>query len=1091
MKISTLLKQTLIKGFFVNSLFLLIFHSNPLLAQLTQEDNPNLDQIPKYLLQNPPKSPNVPLSTVITLGNWDNFNLGTDFGESNMTSHMQNPAKYFTAYNTNAAHHTENGTDWANVVPNFGATMQGDPVVAYDSLGNLFYENLYGSGSIQGVKVIKSTDNGANWGAAVTGVSGVDKNWIACDQTSGPYANYVYVCMTANSGGNFARSTDNGLTFTTTFSPGTQNVPGMMVCVGAYNNIQGGAVYVVTNSGSPFTSTYTFYRSLDGGATFNQMSAQQFCNTVGSQLNNRNSVEGMRTRPYPMIAADNSYGAYRGRFYNVYASNDPPGNGNKPDIFCRYSTDGGATFSSAVKINDDPNTQNNHQWHPGIWCDKETGRLYAMWMDTRDTPTHDSAYIYASYSDDGGQTFVANQRISNKKMKIDCGSCGGGGTPRYQGDYNGITSNKKGGQAGWTDFRQNTFMSVTAYFPDFAMAIDHTADTLYTSADSATFQVSIPEVKLYSDTVILSGVLTPTPASGIVVFHFPSGNTITTFPNTKPVNVVLYGNVPTGSYTANFYASGPNGTPVHKRTATIKVLQGNTFLVDATATPSTISLGQNSQLDATVIGGSAPFIFSWTPLTGLTDPSLQNPIANPIITTVYHVLVSDATSHTASDSVVVNVTPNAMSITVSASPATICQGQSSQLNVFVSGGLAPYIYSWTPPIGLSDPAIQNPLADPLATTMYHVTVTDAVSQTVTDSVLVKVNTGPATPGPISGSQLVCLNSTSDYTIAEVTNATNYSWTVPAGDTILSGQNTNYISVLWRNNAAGNISVIAGNECGNSIPSVLQVSINLPPDTLGSISGPVKNCKSAMAIYSVAKVTNADVYLWTVPSGATITSGQNTDSIDVTWGAHAGDISVYAQNECGNTNAVVKMISVDSIPSAAGSITGKDTVCKSQNGYSFSVDDISGALSYDWTLPSGMTISTQNGKEITVDVSLTADTGTSTITVKGINECGVGTENSKVVYISNCNGINESLLKGNISIFPNPTNHLLNIAFRSYFNKVMLVVTDMNGKEMFTESLENIRSGFLKQINVSQYSKGLYFIKLTENNQIFKEKFVVQ
>ena len=69
----------------------------------------------------------------------------------------------------------------------------------------------------------------------------------------------------------------------------------------------------------------------------------------------------------------------------------------------------GATWSNAVKVNDDASTQNNHQWHPAIWCDKTTGRLYVQWMDTRDTPTHDSAYIYASYSDNGGASFVANQ----------------------------------------------------------------------------------------------------------------------------------------------------------------------------------------------------------------------------------------------------------------------------------------------------------------------------------------------------------------------------------------------------------------------------------------------------------------------------------------------------------------------------------------------------------------------------------------------------------------------------------------------------------------------------------------------------------
>jgi len=203
-------------------------------------DDPNLDQIPHYLLQESGTNTNAPpLSSVITIGNWDNFNLGIDEAENNMAANPSVPTWYFTAYNTNRTHHTENGHDWGINNPNFGANMWGDPVVVYDSLGNLFYMNMYGSGTIQGCKMAVSQDNGFTWPTITTAISGIDKNWVAADQTNGPYANYVYATMTSNSGGNFSRSTDHGQTWTTTFSPGTQSLPGMMACVGAYQNTQG------------------------------------------------------------------------------------------------------------------------------------------------------------------------------------------------------------------------------------------------------------------------------------------------------------------------------------------------------------------------------------------------------------------------------------------------------------------------------------------------------------------------------------------------------------------------------------------------------------------------------------------------------------------------------------------------------------------------------------------------------------------------------------------------------------------------------------------------------------------------------------
>ena len=103
-----------------------------------------------------------------------------------------NALQYFTSFNTNTAYRTDDAFNWIISAPPFGAITRGDPVNAYDSLGNLFYENMSGSGSlIENSRVIRSTDNGTTWGASVIAVLGNDKNWIAADQTTGPYANYV------------------------------------------------------------------------------------------------------------------------------------------------------------------------------------------------------------------------------------------------------------------------------------------------------------------------------------------------------------------------------------------------------------------------------------------------------------------------------------------------------------------------------------------------------------------------------------------------------------------------------------------------------------------------------------------------------------------------------------------------------------------------------------------------------------------------------------------------------------------------------------------------------------------------------------
>ena len=559
------MKIRLLKPFFILSSFILsviIIFSGSIFAQ---GDNPLIDAVPRDQLQNVHYSDSE--FDVITVNGYDDFNLGVDYAEAHVTQNPLNPVQYFGAYNINGAWRTGDGYSWLHSSPPFGTSPAGDPCTAYDGAGHLYYETMYGS--VSGCKVIVSTDNGATWSAAQTSVAGNDKNWMAADQTTGPYANYVYTGMTP---GNFARSTNFGATWTTTNTFPTQSVPGFMMCVGPNGAVDGGAVFVVTNSGSTFASTYTFYLSTDGGSTFTLKSSNNFAGYVGTSVSSRHTVQYMRTRPYPFIAADQSNGTYRGRLYLVYASNNPAGNANKPDIFCRYSTDQGATWSAAITINDDVPSTGNHQWHPAMWCDTQTGRLFASWMDTRDTPTSDSAYIYASYSDNGGVTWAANQRVSNQKMRICASGVCSPGSANYMGDYFSMISDNNQALVMWTDFRSNNFGSYAGYFPDFAMTVSPNTVIIPWSGGSELVDVEVPDVKLYSSNATFSASVSPTPPSGSITLDFPGGNTINSFPGSVQMRIQTSGNVTLGTYTITIEGTGPNGTPVHQRTVSLDVI---------------------------------------------------------------------------------------------------------------------------------------------------------------------------------------------------------------------------------------------------------------------------------------------------------------------------------------------------------------------------------------------------------------------------------------------------------------------------------------------------------------------------------------
>jgi hypothetical protein len=68
---------------------------------------------------------------------------------------------------------------------------------------------------------------------------------------------------------------------------------------------------------------------------------------------------------------------------------------------------------------------------------------------------------------------------------------------------------------------------------------------------------------------------------------------------------------------------------------------GAVLSVNATAMPEEICLGEGTQLQANVAGGTGSYTYLWTPADNLNDPTIANPIATPAETTLYNVEVDD------------------------------------------------------------------------------------------------------------------------------------------------------------------------------------------------------------------------------------------------------------------------------------------------------------------------------------------------------------------------------------------------------------------------------------------------------------------
>lgn len=125
--------------------------------------------------------------------------------------------------------------------------------------------------------------------------------------------------------------------------------------------------------------------------------------------------------------------------------------------------------------------------------------------------------------------------------------------------------------------------------------------------------------------------------------------------------------------------------------------------------------------------------YSWSPVTGLSDPHILNPIATPLVNTTYTITSSVGKCST-KDNLTINVVP--YPVVDAGLDTVICYGKTVQLNASMMASS----FFWTPVNTLLNPNTLNPIAGPQYTTQYFLTVSDTLGcpKPVTDSILVQV-----------------------------------------------------------------------------------------------------------------------------------------------------------------------------------------------------------------------------------------------------------------------------------------------------------------------------------------------------------------
>ncbi|MFT3738953.1 MAG: hypothetical protein QM786_09350 [Breznakibacter sp.] len=452
-----------------------------------------------------------------------------------------------------------------------------------------------------------------------------------------------------------------------------------------------------------------------------------------------------------------------------------------------------------------------------------------------------------------------------------------------------------------------------------------------------------------------------------------TGGSVTSGSGTNSVQIT-WGTSGTQNVTVNYTNSnGCTATAPATRTVTV-----NPLPVPTISGPTTACVGTSGTY--TTEGGMSGY--TWTVTGGtITTGGATNTIqvswgtSGTQTVTVNYVNSNSCTAATATAR---TVTVNPLPVPTISGPTTACVGTIGTYTT--EGGMSGYTWTVTGGSVTSGSGTNSVQITWSTSGTQSVTVnyTNSNGCTATAPATRTVTVNPLPVPTISGPTAACVGTSGTY--ATEGGMSGYTWTVTGGS-VTSGSGTNSVQITWGTSGTQNVTVnyTNSNGCTATIPAVRTVTVSpLPTPTISGVSS---TCVGSSETYTTESGMTG--YVWTVSTGGTITSGQNTNNITINWttsGNRTVTVTYVNANGCSPTSPTSRSVTVNSLP--APTITGLTSTCV---GATTTYATESGMTGYTWTVSTGGTIASGQGtSSITVDWSTT---GSKTITVTYVNANG--------------------------------------------------------------------------------------------------------
>jgi hypothetical protein len=302
---------------------------------------------------------------------------------------------------------TDGGLTWTFPGVIDPGVFRSDPVLRCDKDGNFYYNSLTSLNSEYWTNVYKSDNGGEEWEMG-TFAQGGDKQWMSIDMSSGIGSGNIYEfwngAYSVCSPNNFTRSTDGNSSY-----EDCSRIPGdpywgttfvgpdgkLYVCGALWGSFMVARSSDAQDPGENVSWDWTTSVNLGG----------EVVGFGGYECPNPSGLLGQT-----IITMDSTGGPGDGNVY-LLCSVDKFTNSDPCDVMFARSTDGGLSWSTPVRVNDDLGN-NAYQWF-GTMSVAPDGRIDVIWLDTRNNLGSVNSALYYSYSLDEGVTWTPNVKLSD------------------------------------------------------------------------------------------------------------------------------------------------------------------------------------------------------------------------------------------------------------------------------------------------------------------------------------------------------------------------------------------------------------------------------------------------------------------------------------------------------------------------------------------------------------------------------------------------------------------------------------------------------------------------------------------------------